>query len=126
MQAKALRAKEVLVTKRSRAKSTFPQGTFELKFERRLTEQELMEFSADNDHLRIEEDKTGKLIIMPPVDINGGIRERRAYGYLFAWWLAHKQGEVFSPSTGFNLPDTSIRLSGTGIEPGEFANLIFP
>lgn len=97
------------MTKYSRSKRDFTEGGFEIKFERRLTEQELMEFSAENDHLRIEEDKNGKLIIMPPVDIDGGAREARAFGYLFAWWLTHKQGEVFSPSTGFKLPDTSTR-----------------
>jgi two-component system alkaline phosphatase synthesis response regulator PhoP len=48
--------------------------------------------------LRIEEDKNGTLIIMPPVDFDSGVREGRAYGYLFAWWLTHKRGEVSSTS----------------------------
>jgi len=84
---------------------------FEFKTERRMTEEEFMEFCAENDHLRIEQDKNGKLIIMPPVDFSGGAREGIAYGYLFNWWLSYQKGRVFSPSTGFKLPDTSVRAS---------------
>lgn len=84
---------------------------FEFKTERRMTEEEFMEFCAENDHLRIEQDKNGKLIIMPPVDFSGGAREGIAYGYLFNWWLSYQKGRVFSPSTGFMLPDTSVRAS---------------
>lgn len=91
--------------------NTFPAGPFELKFSRRLTDQELLAFSSENNDLRIEEDKNGTLIIMPPLDFDGGVREGRAYGYLFAWWLTHKTGEVCSPNAGFKLPDTSTRAS---------------
>jgi Uma2 family endonuclease len=83
----------------------------EFKTERRMTEAEFMEFCAENDHLRIEQDKNGKLIIMPPVDYDGGAREGIAYGYLFNWWLSFQKGRVFSPSTGFRLPDSSVRAS---------------
>lgn len=47
----------------------------EVKADRPITEEELLEFCAGNDHLRIEQDKNGKLIIMPPVDLEGGTRE---------------------------------------------------
>jgi len=83
----------------------------EFKTERRMTESEFMEFCAENDHLRIEQDKNGKLIIMPPVDYDGGAREGMACGYLFNWWLSYQKGRVFSPSTGFRLPDSSVRAS---------------
>lgn len=83
----------------------------EFKTGRRMTEAEFMEFCAENDHLRIEQDKTGKLIIMPPVDYDGGAREGIAYAYLSNWWLSYQKGRIFSPSTGFRLPDSSIRAS---------------
>lgn len=83
----------------------------EFKPERRMTDAEFMEFCAQNNHLRIEQDKNGKLIIMPPVDYDGGAREGIAYGYLFNWWLSYQKGRVFSPSTGFKLPDSSVRAS---------------
>lgn len=76
-----------------------------------MTEEEFIEFCAENDHLRIEQDKNGKLIIMPPVDFQGGVREGIAYGYLFNWWLSYQKGRVLSPSTGFKLPDKSTRAS---------------
>jgi len=84
---------------------------FEFKPERRMTEAELVEFCAENRLLRIEQDKTGKLIIMPPVDFDGGAREGIAYGYLFNWWLSYQKGRVFSSTTGFRLPDDSVRAS---------------
>jgi len=116
---KALRMGETNVVQANRRHRTFPEGPFELKFSRRLTEQELVDFSTENGHLRIEEDKNGTLIIMPPVDFDSGVREGRAYGYLFAWWLTHKRGEVCSPSTGFKLPDTSTRASDGAWISGE-------
>lgn len=76
---------------------------------RRLTDAELMEFCAENPELRVEMDKTGKLIIMPPVDYDGGIAESDAHGLLYNWWLQHQKGRTFSPTTGFKLPDTSVR-----------------
>lgn len=83
----------------------------EFKTGRRMTEEEFVEFCAENDHLRIEQDKNGKLIIMPPVNLEGGTREGIAYGYLFNWWLSYQKGRVLSPSTGFKLPDKSTRAS---------------
>lgn len=83
----------------------------EFKTERRMTEAEFMEFCAENDHLRIEQEKNGKLIIMPPLDYDGGAREGIACGHLFNWWISYQKGRVFSPSTGFRLPDSSVRAS---------------
>ncbi len=67
-----------------------------------------MEFSADNDHLRIEEDKAGKLIIMPPVDFNSGASEGIVTALISNWWLSYQKGKFFSPSTGFRLPDGDV------------------
>lgn len=108
---KALRIGETkvnVVKPRSRY-NTFPEGPFELKFSRRLTDQELLAFSAENDHLRIEEDKNGTLIIMPPVDFDGGAAESTVHGLLYLWWSQFKKGKTFSPSTGFKLPDGATR-----------------
>lgn len=86
-------------------------ANIEFKIDRPMTEEEFIEFCAENDHLRIEQDKNGKLIIMPPVDFQGGVREGIAYGYLFNWWLSYQKGRVLSPSAGFKLPDKSTRAS---------------
>ncbi len=81
----------------------------EFKPSRRLTDAELMEFCAENPTLRVEMDKNGKLIIMPPVDYDGGIAKSNVHGYLFIWWQQHQKGQTFSPITGFKLPDGAIR-----------------
>lgn len=83
--------------------------TYELRMSPPYTEHEFMEFCAENDTLHIEQDKNGNLIIMPPVDTDGGIAESNAHGYLFVWWQHYDKGQVFSPSTGFKLPDGSTR-----------------
>ena len=81
----------------------------EIRLGRRLTDEDLMEFCTENPELRVELDKNGKLIIMPPIDIDGGINEGKAFGYLFTWWLTHEKGAAFSPTTGFKLPDGAVR-----------------
>jgi Uma2 family endonuclease len=87
----------------------FGQG-LEIRPSRKLSEDGFRQFCAENDSLRIEKDKNGNLIIMPPVDIDGGIAEGKSYGYLFMWnELSQGRGVAFSPSTGFTLPDASIR-----------------
>ncbi len=82
---------------------------FELRPSQRMTDAEFMEFCAENPDMRIEQDKNGKIILMPPVDFTGGIAESDVHGLLYMWWYRHKQGRTFSPATGFKLPDTSTR-----------------
>lgn len=98
----------------------------EVKADRPITEEEFLEFCAGNDHLRIEQDKNGKLIIMPPVDLEGGTREGIAYAYLSAWWLSHQKGRILSPSTGFKLPDSSTRASDGSWVSDERLNRLQP
>lgn len=81
----------------------------EIRQPRGLTDEELMKFSAENRELRIEQDKNGNLIIMPPVDYDGGIAEEEVSGQLHNWRSQHGQGKSFSPTTGFKLPDGSTR-----------------
>ncbi len=85
-----------------------PKG-YEIRTLDRYSDEEFMEFCAENPDLRIEMDKTGKLIIIPPVDTDGGLAESHAHGLLYSWWLQYKQGHTFSPTTGFKLPDGSTR-----------------
>ena len=85
-----------------------PRG-YELKTLDRYTDEEFVEFCAENPELRIEMDKNKKLIIMPPVDTDGGLVGSHAHGLLYSWWLQYQQGHTFSPTTGFKLPDGSTR-----------------
>ncbi len=87
----------------------FRGGSLELKYPRRLTEAEFRSFCAENRNLRVEQDKSGNLLVMPPVDTDGGIVESHVHGLLYNWWLQTKKGYTFSPTTGFKLPDGSTR-----------------
>lgn len=84
-------------------------GAFEIKRERPLSEREFREFCANNPEMRVEQDKNGYLIVMLPVDFNGGVREMHAVGLIYAWWMQYKKGTAFSPTTGFKLPDGATR-----------------
>ena len=75
-----------------------------------VSEEVFYEFCEKYPDLRTEYDKHGKLIIMPPIKGYGGAREGTAYGELYIWWKLNKvTGRTFSPSSGFKLPDGSIR-----------------
>ena len=98
--------------------------TYELKSIPRYTHEDFVEFCAENRDLRIEQDKNGNLLIMPPVDFDGGIAEGNAYGYLFAWWLSYQLGRTLSPTTGFLLPDGSTRSAdGAWVSDEKIAQL---
>lgn len=43
-----------------------------LRFERPLTDEELLHFCAANEALRVERDRNGELIVMTPVGTEGG------------------------------------------------------
>lgn len=86
-------------------------GYAELKYARKMTEAEFYRFCADNPELRIEQDKNGKLIIIPPVEFDGSARENTVNATLYNWWERHNKGLTLSPSAGFKLPYNSTRSS---------------
>ncbi len=86
-------------------------NSMEIKTKPRMTNAQFLKFCAENRDLRIELDKNKTLIVMPPVDYDGGAREMRVSSLLGIWFFNHKKGEAFSPSTGFTLPDGSMRAA---------------
>ncbi|MFN4254227.1 MAG: Uma2 family endonuclease [Saprospiraceae bacterium] len=103
---------------------SLPAVSLELRLSRSLSQAEFRDFCAENRDLRVEQDKNGKLIIIPPVDYEGGIAESEAFGQLYIWAKAHKTGQVFSPTTGFKLPDGSTRSAdGAFVSPERLAAL---
>ncbi|MDG3004200.1 Uma2 family endonuclease [Paludisphaera mucosa] len=65
--------------------------------------------SAANPDLRLERAADGGLIVMTPASPDGGGRELELGAQLRNWNKATGLGKAFSPSTGFTLPDGSIR-----------------
>lgn len=59
--------------------------------------------------MRSEQNRDGKVIIEAPVAGYGGSREADLNGRLGNWSLDNKNGHVFSSSSGFILPDGSLK-----------------
>lgn len=74
-----------------------------------MTDDELLEFSARNDALRIEREANGDLLIMTPTGGLGGKMNIRLSRLFDEWAEADGRGYAFDSSTGFRLPDGSVR-----------------
>jgi Uma2 family endonuclease len=82
-----------------------------LRFERPMTDDELMRFCADNDVLRVEREPNGEILVMTP----SGSRTSRINGqityFLTAWTEQDGRGVAFDSNGGFSLPDGSVRAA---------------
>jgi Uma2 family endonuclease len=75
----------------------------------RLNDDQLLEFCAANDLLRIERNPAGELIVMTPAGGKTGNRELYAGRELDFWVERQGYGIAFGSNTGFSLPDGSVR-----------------
>jgi Uma2 family endonuclease len=80
-----------------------------VRFERPMSDKELLRFCAANELLRIERDSNGELIVMSPNNSEGSSFEVEVLLELGNWARADGRGKVFGSSAGFTLPDTSMR-----------------
>jgi Uma2 family endonuclease len=74
-----------------------------------LTNDELFDLCAANSDLNIERNANGELIIMSPTGGLTGNRSSRILFALYSWNNQYDVGFVFDSSTGFLLPDGSMR-----------------
>ena len=74
-----------------------------------MTDDELLEFSALNKALRIEQEPNGDLVIMTPTGGRTGKMNFQISRLLGDWAEADGRGYGFDSSTGFRLPDRSVR-----------------
>ena len=77
--------------------------------ERIFSLEEFIELCAQFPDLQLEREHTGKITIMAPVAGGSGKRETRLQFYIAQWCYTNGKGEVYSPSTGFILPDTATK-----------------
>jgi Uma2 family endonuclease len=82
-----------------------------LRFDRPMTDDELMRFCAANETMRIERDANGELIVMSPTGTDGGGMELDVATELAVWARQDDHGRVYGASAGFTLPDTSVRAA---------------
>jgi Uma2 family endonuclease len=76
-----------------------------------MSDDEFMSFCAANEPLRFERDANGEIIVMSPTGTGGGRIESRVYLELGNWALVDGRGEAVGSTTGFKLPDSSVRAA---------------
>ncbi|MEO1652525.1 MAG: Uma2 family endonuclease [Bacteroidota bacterium] len=78
--------------------------------EGKFTRESLLLFSKLNPNIQVELDEKGNLILMSPTSIDSGENSGIFYGELYLWNKQNgKPGHLFDSSTGFTLPDTSVK-----------------
>ena len=85
-----------------------PDGT-RIVFPQSMSDEAFDAFCAQNPDLFLERDRHGNILVEPPVHYDSGRYESDAHGELYAWNRRTRLGKVFSPSTGFDLPNGAIR-----------------
>jgi len=68
-----------------------------------MTDDEFFEFCQINSELRIERNKSGELLIMPPTGSETGNRSGSVFGEVYIWARQDGTGICFDSSTGFKL-----------------------
>lgn len=81
-----------------------------------LSDEQLFEFCQVNRDLRIERNKEGELIIMPPTGSETGDRDSEINMQLRNWAKRDGTGKAFGSSAGFTLPNGSP--CGLPMRPG--------
>ncbi len=74
-----------------------------------MTEDQFLKLCSENGDLRLELTAEKELIIMPPVFSEGGLQEQELSLQVGIWAKQDGTGRVFSPSTGFTLPNGAVR-----------------
>ncbi|MFN0036934.1 MAG: Uma2 family endonuclease [Saprospiraceae bacterium] len=75
-----------------------------LEFQQSFSKEAFVSLAERFPDLQMEREADGKVLIMSPVKKGSGRRESRLHGLLFMWNFHRQLGELFSASTGFELP----------------------
>jgi len=90
---------------------TEQQAPFRIRFVQPLSGEDLAQFCAANDPLRVERDSNGELIVMSPTHSDSGGIEAQVLLALGSWSYQDGRGKFFSSNAGFTLPDSSVRAT---------------
>lgn len=74
-----------------------------------MTDEQFVQFCADNAELRIELTAERELVVMPPANPNTGWKNGTIFGDLYLWGKQDGTGLSFDSSTGFTLPNGAVR-----------------
>ncbi len=75
----------------------------------KMSDKEFFDFCMANKKLRIERDKYGNIIIMPPLTGNSGYREDEVAVEIKIWHRKIRIGMAYGSNTGFILPNGATR-----------------
>ncbi|MBB5344538.1 Uma2 family endonuclease [Tunturibacter empetritectus] len=82
---------------------------FRFRPETPMSDEDLMHFCAANDIARVEREVDGEILVMSPAGNRTGRRNAAIISALDTWAQKDGRGYVFDSSTGFTLPDGSMR-----------------
>ena len=82
---------------------------FRFRPETPMSDEDLMRFCAANDIMRVEREVDGEILVMSPAGNRTGRRNAAIVSALDTWAQMDGRGYVFDSSTGFTLPDGSMR-----------------
>ena len=74
-----------------------------------MTDDQLVQFCADNGDLRIELTAEREMIIMPPAKMTTGWQNGEIFGQLYIWSKQDGTGLSFDSSSGCTLPNGAMR-----------------
>jgi Uma2 family endonuclease len=82
-----------------------------LRFDRPMTDDELMRFCQANEALRVEREANGEILVMTPTGLEGSSWNSEIIADLTIWARRDGRGKVFDSTGGFTLPDGSMRVA---------------
>lgn len=74
-----------------------------------LSREEFIALAGQFPELRMEREADGKVTVMSPVKKGSGRRESGVIFFVFLWYYQNRKGEVYSSSTGIELPDGAVK-----------------
>jgi Uma2 family endonuclease len=80
-----------------------------IHFSRPLTDEELLQFCAENDGLEIESDADGSITVMTPAGPNVSRLNQILAARLLLWAETNNRGTVFGPDLGVRFADKTLR-----------------
>jgi Uma2 family endonuclease len=74
-----------------------------------MSDDQFVQFCADNRELRIELTAAKELIVMPPANPVSGIQNSALNAKIYNWSILNGSGVSFDSSSGFTLPNGAVR-----------------
>ena len=74
-----------------------------------MDDEAFFHFASQLDDFRVERDRNGNILLMPPVGMESGEMELNAAYFIKKWVLEEGGGHAYGSNTGFTLPNSAVR-----------------